>query len=752
MLILLPIICFVLFALVLAVREERGWREAAVKSAMGCFIFVLLSTEVLSAFNALTTGSVALAWTLFLVIMAAVLSRLRDRLPQIFRTFTVRRTGWETFVLSVLGVILGITAFNALIAPPNNWDSMTYHLPRVMHWIQNRSVAYYATNDLRQLSYPPLAEYAILHLQLLCGSDRFANMVQWFSFLLCLIIASLIAKRLGAGSRGQWLAALLGATLPMNILQATSTQNNLVLAFFVTAFAFFCLDRSQEKTDPSASLWMAAGLGCAMLTKGLALMACSPFLIIPLFSKRPEGRDILRRVGMFVLVLILLLGPTAGRNMRFYHRPFPTDAETSNLLTRDNSLRVFLSSLLRNAALHWATPSSRINHGLETLVAKEHVLLGVDLSDPRYSFAGHVFRYAGLNRHEDHAGNLLHFFLFLLAAVLWLTHPEQRRQQTMILYCAAVLAGVLIFCGTLKWQPWHSRLHVPFFLLYAPFAASVFDRIKNKVLVPAVGLLCSVLATPWIFANQSRPLFSDNGISRQERDRQYFANNPGMYYSYRKTADDLAAMNCVKVGLSFSGDSWEYPLWPLLKKSEPDAVIRHVNVSNNSAVLADKNFEPCAVISDKTETGGELRVGNRIFVRTLRSAFLSTYLPDPTGRLSRRLLLLHLKRTLELTGQVNRLMSSLPPGQTMTGEQMSALVTLRRLQLRESELLNPEDLDAILPGFGNQFRHFQKGLRMVTEGFGQKNRWAYQEGQKELRRWELWFQSNIDSIKQAFGE
>ena len=27
--------------------------------------------------------------------------------------------------------------------PPNTWDSLTYHLPRIEHWIQNKNLGFY---------------------------------------------------------------------------------------------------------------------------------------------------------------------------------------------------------------------------------------------------------------------------------------------------------------------------------------------------------------------------------------------------------------------------------------------------------------------------------------------------------------------------------------------------------------------------------------------------------------------------------
>jgi hypothetical protein len=46
----------------------------------------------------------------------------------------------------------------ALITPPNMYDSMTYHMSRVVHWIQNGSLAHYPTSIGRQLFLPPGAE------------------------------------------------------------------------------------------------------------------------------------------------------------------------------------------------------------------------------------------------------------------------------------------------------------------------------------------------------------------------------------------------------------------------------------------------------------------------------------------------------------------------------------------------------------------------------------------------------------------
>jgi 3-methyladenine DNA glycosylase AlkC len=60
---------------------------------------------------------------------------------------------------------------------------MVYHMTRVQHWIQNRSVAHYPTHVLKELHRNPWAEYALLHFQVLSQGDRLANLLQWSSMM-----------------------------------------------------------------------------------------------------------------------------------------------------------------------------------------------------------------------------------------------------------------------------------------------------------------------------------------------------------------------------------------------------------------------------------------------------------------------------------------------------------------------------------------------------------------------------------------
>ena len=295
---LLPLLCLILlYVLFLPAGgiTAHPRRLALLHASLAWGILMATSTEALGFFHALTRPAVATLWGGAAVLLAAAVAvRHRpwtgDLLPSVRGVDPVVRV-----CLAGCAVVAAITAFIALAAAPNTWDSMTYHLTRVMHWEQDRSLDFYATNIQRQLHLTPGAEYVTLHLHLLSGGDRLANLPQWFASMGSLFVVSLIAARLGATARGQALAALFCATLPMGILQSTSTQTDFVVAYWLACLVALVTDAT-TRTWP----WMlalGAALGLATLTKATAFVSpCrsssgSPCACGPVWRNWPRSRS-----------------------------------------------------------------------------------------------------------------------------------------------------------------------------------------------------------------------------------------------------------------------------------------------------------------------------------------------------------------------------------------------------------------------------------------------------------------------------
>ncbi len=289
MFVVVPVGCFCLISFTLYRAAQRfdapsSWRRIVLTASVVWGTFLTGVTECLSYFTRLTFGWVLTLW--ILACLVAVIGYLwlghGKPLPEGGLTLSAeKRARFPLFLLILIGggaAIAGCLAVIALAAPPNTWDSMTYHMPRVSHWIQNESVAFYPTNIIRQLHQPPWAEYAILHLQLLSGGDAFANMVSWFSMIGSTIAVSLIAQQLGADLRGQAFAAIIAVTIPIGILEASGTQNDYVVSFWLACCIYYLL-AYRARPSWSNALIAGASLGLALLTKGTAYVFVFPFLL-----------------------------------------------------------------------------------------------------------------------------------------------------------------------------------------------------------------------------------------------------------------------------------------------------------------------------------------------------------------------------------------------------------------------------------------------------------------------------------------
>src|SRR4051812_26743086 len=147
-----------------------------------------------------------------------------------------------------IAVLVGMAVFAlavqlvmAIAVAPTNWDSMTYHLSRAAYWLQQHSAAHFPGGSVRQLGSPPNAEILQAWTLLVTGTDRFAAVVQWLALIgVCGCVLE-GARLLGFDRAGALFAAALFAVLPQPVLQAASTQNDLVTALFVIAVAVFAV-------------------------------------------------------------------------------------------------------------------------------------------------------------------------------------------------------------------------------------------------------------------------------------------------------------------------------------------------------------------------------------------------------------------------------------------------------------------------------------------------------------------------------
>ena len=598
MAIIIPAVFFSALLFAFVGTGRYGLRQSAVYAATGYTLCLVLATELFSIWGILTFEVLLAFWTGLTIVSGLYLYFYGDRqvvlhtLNGAWAQFRASKALWA--VTLVWSAILAI----AVVYPPNNWDSMLYHMARIPSWIQQGSINHFPSAYLPQIVHPPLAEWNIMHLQILSGGDRFANTVQWLALVGCGIAASLIARELKQPFPVQVLAVVITATLPMGLLQGSSTQNDLVVSFWILAFALFAL---QYLRQPTAGLWAFSGLalGFALLTKGTAYVVAPPLAAMLLIygiihTQGARSRVKMVSAAMVIVAIALLLNSSHwARNWSLSGNPLYTgDTEFGN---DEMNISILWSNVIRNSALHWGVPSDKIN--AMTLDFTRRIL--GDLVDvPEATLAGSYDLRVSFSRHEDYAGNFLHFWglAISLSGIILLRKRFHFNTLTIVLAFAIVLVFVF-YCGLLKWQIWASRLHTPLFMLGAPITAVFVANLGSRMRVHFTKIFL-IMAFPWIFFNETRPIYWDDGrsIFSADRTEAYFYPSPNLFRPYIDAVEYLEKYDPKKIGIYQLG--YEYPIMLLINmKLGNMPIVEHVWVENASRKLRQGSYTPQYIIS-----------------------------------------------------------------------------------------------------------------------------------------------------------
>ncbi|MDT4986686.1 MAG: hypothetical protein QOI74_780 [Micromonosporaceae bacterium] len=648
---LLPVVTLLLTGYALrpgrAVGAVGRWRLAAVRSAVAVGAYAIVGVEILSALHAVTRGPIMGLWITGAV-AAATVATLRHRRDGValdvvaldgavlgragsdggiprrgsgeeaggdhwsgrVRAWPVAvrgavLAGWRRASLAELAlaaasaVLVAAELVVALVSPPNNYDSNYYHLPKVEHWAAQHSVALYPTPMRPQVVLAPGAEYLLLHLRLLTGDDRAYNLVQWSAALLCAVLASRIAAQLGAGRLGQWIAAVTVAAAPMVVLEATSTQNDLVVAAWVACAATLVVDEIGRRPTPAAVLGIGTAAGLTVVTKPTGWLALAPVLVfwgiaqLRRFGWPAMWRTALGCLGIVALVAILA-GPYLYRVDAEFGSPLGPPEQADGLALQRHDPAAVLVNALRIGASTMAVPVPAINRAVADAVMDVARAVGVDPQDRRITVASATYPDPRWWPDEDHSPYPVQSALVLLSTCGLLV--ARRVPARVRGYALVVLGALLLYAAVLKWQTWGNRLVGAAVILGAPLVGWALPEIVTRLrAVPWQLAAPGQLAVPRLWAvpqqriaavaaavlalvvaggvadgyyavllGAPRPLVGADSVLLHDQWDLRFARVPAYRPYYEWGADQVRASGARRVGIVVRGDQWEYPWWLML--------------------------------------------------------------------------------------------------------------------------------------------------------------------------------------------
>ena len=593
--------------------QEAGVTRAALDATVCFGLCTVLICELLSLPAWYTRPAVLTCWLLLCAAACALLNKplragLRNGLA-----FRPGRTAWYAWVGgAVVGACLLGTLLSALLYPPMNYDSIAYHMTRVFFWMKNASVHNYPTQMARQLFTGPLSGYFLLQAQVLDGgSDRLANLSQWLAYAGSILAATGIAKEFGAGSKGRWLTAVLAATTQMSILQASSTQNDLMLAFFCLMAGYYVvLFAKSPPATRGARLWWAvcAGgtAGLTLLTKLNALAVLGPLALLAfgLMCGRLAWRDI-RALVVPALICALLLGVGVFARNAAEHEGDPLALQSSggNILLKplEKPAQWAMLGVDAFAGSLGGWPFNAANRLVERGAEAIGGLLGVPPDDPAIAPVGFSTS-LDLQSHDSRTYPLHSAWVYatILAS---LCHALFRRKgrNFRAAYALALAAAFVVTALTKRWSTSEARYLLPMALLGLPLIPGVWGgrRLPRILSCCAVGVATLLGAVSLLF-NVFQPLARYPGTEASGRYVYSYDNMRAV--SMGSEPAELAALNArlresgaTRVGIDLNRRSYAiYPLLYPLRDSAYD--VRGINASY-LADREDPDFAPQAILT-----------------------------------------------------------------------------------------------------------------------------------------------------------
>ena len=479
-LLLIFITLFVLFL------QDNNSRIAFVKTILSFTLFQLILTEILSILNKIDFYSYIITYLCFLIILIFILYKKRNLKLldnyQIIR-FILRVPKIYKIIFGFLFINVAIIILASLFYPPNNADVNTCWLARIEHWISNKTLSYYPTQNNLQNIHQPLSSIIFLNIRILTKANLFLNLTQLIFLVSISFILIEIIKKEFKHIKFQIVNLIIVFSIPLIILQASSSKNDLIVSFFFISSCYFLI-KIIEDTNFFNIFWFSISIALGILTKFSIVPFLFVFITYYLFKLLIINYRKAILVFLTSLVIVIFLstpyfirnynycGDILGRNVQVNSRDFQTEMSGTS---QSNIYKRSISVIAKYVGYALSNPITKTNSMIEKFVNKLDRFLNLNEQDVLH------FEYTIESANvynEDCKNNFLIFILILLSIPFAFIQNKLFLKEFLILS----IISILLFC----------------------FIFPIYDIARGRYMIPLV-LLLTIQLTYYIVIKFNKP-------------------------------------------------------------------------------------------------------------------------------------------------------------------------------------------------------------------------------------------------------
>jgi len=448
-------------------------------------------------------------------------------------------------------VIVLFQLFAILKLPPTNWDSMTYHLPKITLALQNNSMILPSNIPItRIISSPWNSEISNLAFYSIFNNDIVVELPQLLS-----AIGILLLMRRYFNKKQDWLMLAI-LSVPLFVSQMITTQNDLLL-YFLALYSFITLEEAFK--NPSINKFVLFIIGGALLVgtkvNGLPILGVITLVLTIHYiynTIKNKGKIISIEKGklsrnIFIIGIILILAIIVAFPSYYY------------------SKKVYDNYLYQPPET-----ASKFKIGIPTI--KENIIhFGYKIIKPQ-QHTNDIY-----NQDTGHLGNVF-IFVLLLSFIAFIASKRFRKEiLTNSLFQVAVLS-FLVFITIHSPDLWDLRLVLfpllTIFILLLYYLSQSNTFLKNILVgVVVLGSLTNIIAWAWFISPNIINTLKKYNYSIAD----FVSDSRFSLYSLNEDSDFRTQVSKSLIILG-SEDTWIYPYF-------------NVNNSNLNKIYFSKDYK-----------------------------------------------------------------------------------------------------------------------------------------------------------------
>lgn len=541
------------------------------------WIQIIFSIELLSIFKKVNTVFVFSLNLIFFIIAIIILYlkkvkfniSFRNIILKVFYFFKFYNNNRTNSVLKIiiivwLIVILLTTFFIGVSVPPKNNDSLIGYLVRVGIWKQQQSIDHYYTPMISQLENHINPGLGLLWILLFTNSSNILFLAQWVSLIIIMLIIYKILRYLKFNFLICLLSVFIFTISNIVILEAFTTQNDLIVTSFLL-IAFYFLLKTLDRLEIKYIDIIIFGLvfGIAIGSKFYVYFFIVGFSIFSVLYGRQDRKKLVKISYMILFVIIGFLSLSIYNFVQNYlsFNSFLGSKNTVDAVRIINpDIKTFISVFIRNVNSFYEFTNldfSTFSRLLEKSTDYIHNIFKIDINSLNTSLMTFKYSIFYLNMDVSYFG-IIAFFITMPAiiynSILVLIIRKKsyyneciRIYKTSIIISLIPISYFILYSLFFKWEIFSGRYYIIFIAILTVNLALFFYIIskilnKNKLFK---AIITFFLVVGIFFSFITLFLNVDFKIIPNKRFYRIFTSSPSMFsenYENRAFNTDTVVM------------------------------------------------------------------------------------------------------------------------------------------------------------------------------------------------------------------